>query len=110
MLALAPAGLSSEEARRRLAADGRNAVAARPGRSVLRSIGHQLRDTVILVLLAAAALTIAVGDTTDTAVIVAVVVLNTALGVVQEVRSERALTALADLMAPRATVVRDGTD
>jgi Ca2+-transporting ATPase len=101
-------GLTSAEAHRRLLADGRNEVPAQPALSLLRVIRRQLRETVILVLLAAAALTAAVGDATDTAVILAVVVLNTALGVVQEIRSERALTALAQLMAPRATVVRDG--
>ncbi|MDQ2749688.1 MAG: cation-transporting P-type ATPase [Actinomycetota bacterium] len=73
------------------------------------AIGGQLADTMIVVLLVAAGLTAAVGDLPDMAVILAVVVINTALGAGQEVRSGRALTALADLTAPHATVVRDGT-
>lgn len=101
-------GLSAAEARRRLLAGGRNELQPHPTLSLLRSIWHQLRDTVILVLLAAAALTAAVGDVTDTAVILAVVVLNSTLGVVQELRSARAVTALARITAPRATVIRDG--
>ena len=103
-------GLTSKEAHARLAAEGRNVVTPHQTLSVLHAIGRQLRDTTILVLIAASALTIAVGDVTDSAVILAVVVLNTTLGVVQEVRSEHALTALAELMAPRATVVRDGVE
>jgi hypothetical protein len=48
------------------------------------------------------------GDGPDTAVILAVVLINTALGASQEMRSERTLAALAELTAPRATVIRDG--
>jgi Ca2+-transporting ATPase len=101
-------GLTGDEAARRLAADGRNEITGPAGDSLPRAIGRQLTDVVVLVLLAAAALTAAVGDATDTAVILAVVVLNTALGVTQEIRSSRALDALAQLTAPRAVAVRDG--
>jgi len=101
-------GLSERQAARQLVADGRNELPV--GRSVgwLGAIGRQLADTVIVVLLVAAGLTAAVGDLPDMAVILAVVVINTALGAGQEVRSGRALAALADLTAPHATVVRDG--
>jgi Ca2+-transporting ATPase len=103
-------GLTEREAALRLSADGRNELRRGAGRPVLRAIGHQLTDTMIVVLLLAAALTAAVGDATDTAVILAVIVLNTTLGAVQEVRSASALAALADLTAPQATVVRDGLE
>ncbi len=62
----------------------------------------------ILLLLAAAAVTTALKDVTDTVVIGAVILLNTAMGVVQEIRAERALAALEDMSAPTARVVRDG--
>ena len=101
-------GLSSQEAARRLAENGRNEITRHSSESLIRTIARQLTDVVVLVLLAAAALTTAVGDATDTAVILAVIVLNTALGVSQEVRSNQALEALADLTSPRAVVVRDG--
>jgi P-type Ca2+ transporter type 2C len=101
-------GLSERQAARRLITDGRNELPA--GRRVgwLGAVGRQLADTMIVVLLVAAGLTAAVGDLPDMAVILAVVVINTGLGAGQEVRSGRALAALADLTAPRATVVRDG--
>ena len=72
------------------------------------SIGLQLRDPLILVLLAACALTLVTHDFTDAAVIGFVVVVNTAVGVTQEVKADRAITALARMSAPRARVRRDG--
>jgi Ca2+-transporting ATPase len=62
----------------------------------------------ILLLLAACAFTVAVGDVADTLIIALVVVVNTATGVTQEVRADRAVAALAALAAPLAHVVRGG--
>ena len=101
-------GIDSVAARQRLAADGPNEVAQRAGTPVWRLVAGQLTDTMIMVLLAAAILTTAVGDVTDTAVILAVIVVNTTLGVLQEVRAGRAIAALSTLTAPHARVVRDG--
>ena len=64
----------------------------------------------MIVLLCAAALTLATGDYPDAAVILAVVVVNSTVGVAQEIRADRAITALAALSAPRARVVRDGRE
>jgi Ca2+-transporting ATPase len=101
-------GLSTAQARDRLAARGRNELPHGTRVTAVAAILGQLTDAVILVLLAAALLTAATGDLADTAVILAVVVLNTALGAGQEIRSARAMAALEDLTAPRAIVVRDG--
>ena len=59
-------------------------------------------------LLASATVTAIAGDVTDTSVIVLVVVVNTIIGVVQEVRAEHAIAALRQLGAPTCRVVRDG--
>jgi Ca2+-transporting ATPase len=101
-------GLSEAEASQRLTADGRNQLNAATERRVLATVWNQVTDTVILVLLIAAVLTAAVGDLADMAVILAVIVLNTALGTAQQIRSDRALAALSAMTAPRTTVVRDG--
>jgi P-type Ca2+ transporter type 2C len=102
-------GLSSSEAALGLARNGGN-VLPQPRRTpVWRRVAAQLRDPLVLVLLAAAALTIATADFTDAAVIMLVIVVNTTVGVVQEVKAERAITALSQLTAPEARVVRDGT-
>ncbi|HEU4676620.1 MAG TPA: cation-transporting P-type ATPase [Motilibacteraceae bacterium] len=104
----APPGLSSAEAARRLAECGPNVVERGRRASPLRSVGHQLLDTMILVLLAAAVLTAVIGEVGDLAVILLVVVVNSAIGAGQEIRAERAMEALAALAAPTAKVYRDG--
>jgi Ca2+-transporting ATPase len=103
-------GLSGGEAARRLAADGPNAVVPARPRGVMRRIARQLTDPLVALLLAAGAVTAALSDITDTLVIALVVVVNTAIGVSQEVRADRAIAALDRLAAPTARVVRDGMD
>lgn len=73
-----------------------------------RRVLRQLRDPMIALLLAAGMVTALTGDGPDTVIIALVVVLNTALGVAQEWRAERAVKALDRLTAPWARVVRDG--
>ncbi|MFE5123780.1 cation-translocating P-type ATPase [Streptomyces sp. NPDC056669] len=104
------AGLSREEAARRLGEYGANVVAQERRTPVWRRALQQLRDPLIVVLLVAAALTLGTGDLPDTAVILLVITVNTVVGVVQEVRAERAVAALTALSAPAARVVRDGAD
>jgi Ca2+-transporting ATPase len=108
MMLAAPVGLTEVEAGERLARDGRNELLIAPPLRWRTAVLRQLTDVMILVLLGAAVLTAAVGDVPDTAVIVLVVLINSALGAVQEMRAGRAVDALADLTAPQATVIRDG--
>jgi len=102
------AGLSTADARARLDRDGPNTLPSRPGVPVWRRVLSQLRDPLIVVLLVAVALTVVTGDWTDAAVIVLVIVVNTTVGVAQEVKADRAITALAAMTAPEARVLRDG--
>ncbi|MGW3230353.1 cation-translocating P-type ATPase [Kitasatospora sp. NPDC001095] len=101
-------GLTGAEAARRLAEHGRNEVAADRRVPLWARVVAQLRDPLITVLLAAVALTLAIGDHPDAVVIALVIVVNTTVGVVQEVRAESAVAALSRLSAPAARVVRDG--
>ncbi|MGW2144097.1 cation-translocating P-type ATPase [Nonomuraea bangladeshensis] len=101
-------GLSSREADARLRRDGPNLLPSRPPVALWRRVAGQLRDPLIIVLLVAAALTAITGDWADMAVIMLVIVVNTGVGVTQEVRADRAITALTELTAPVARVVRDG--
>ena len=103
-------GLTAAEAARRLGESGPNEIVQRGRISVWSSIGVQLRDPLVLVLLAALVLTLVTGDWTDAAVIGLVVVVNTTVGVAQEVRADRAVTALAQLSAPSVRVRRDGVE
>ncbi len=104
------AGLTRTEAAQRLEDIGPNEIRQRGRISVWSSIGLQLRDPLIIVLLAACALTLLTGDYTDAAVIAFVVLVNTAVGVTQEVRADRAITALAQLSAPVVRVRREGME
>ncbi|RIV37727.1 cation-translocating P-type ATPase [Micromonospora radicis] len=103
-------GLGSAEAAARLAVDGPNVATAPPRRHLTVRILRQLTDPLVGLLLAAAVVTTVLRDYPDTAVILLVVAVNTAIGVVQEVRADRAVAALDQLAAPTARVVRDGRD
>ena len=105
---LARLGLSSEEALRRLERDGRNALPAAKRVRLWQRVLVQLRDPLVAVLLVAAALTIGTGDWADAGVILLVIVVNTSVGVAQEVKADQAIAALDALTAPHARVVRDG--
>ncbi|WP_332666646.1 cation-translocating P-type ATPase [Aeromicrobium sp.] len=103
-------GLTTDEAVHRLDEVGPNEIRARGRISVWSSIGLQLRDPLVIVLLAACALTLLTADYTDTAVIGLVVLVNTTVGVNQELKADRAITALAQLSAPVVRVRRDGLE
>ncbi|WP_200958145.1 cation-translocating P-type ATPase [Nocardioides sp. Soil805] len=103
-------GLTVAEAALRLREVGPNEVRQRGRLSVWSSIGAQLRDPLVVVLLAACLMTLLTGDLTDAAVIAFVVVVNTAVGVTQEIRADRAISALAQLSAPVVRVRRGGAE
>jgi P-type Ca2+ transporter type 2C len=103
-----PGGLSAAEAGERLGAHGPNELVAKRKRTTLAMFLDQFKDFMIVVLIAAAVLAGALGEVADTIAIVVIVVLNAALGFVQEYRAEKAMEALKKLAASLATVVRDG--
>jgi Ca2+-transporting ATPase len=102
-------GLPAEEASRRLADFGPNELEAEPTRSPWLLFLGQFANTMIVVLLIAAVVTIVVGEPQDAAVIIAIVVLNAVIGFVQEYRAEQAMAALQSMAAPSAKVVRSGS-
>ena len=101
-------GLSSAEVRARLARYGPNELIEKEPKSLWVMFLNQFKDFMILVLIAAAVVAGAVGELADTIAIVVIVVLNAALGFVQEYRAEKAMAALKKLAAPNAAVMRDG--
>src|SRR6266511_2688930 len=105
---MASAGCLQGEAERRLTLYGPNEL-PRPARaSALRLFAAQFTDLFVLLLLAAIAVSLALEEWLDTGAIGAILVLNAALGFVQEYRAERALAALVRLAAPLASVIRGG--
>ena len=103
-----PDGLSSEEARARLDRYGPNRIAPVRAEPAIVLLWRQLSSPLIIVLIASGTLALALGEVADGAVVLAVVVANSAIGFVQEWRAGRAIQALAALVPQRAAVVRDG--
>jgi Ca2+-transporting ATPase len=103
-------GLTAAAAAVRLREEGPNTVAPPPPRRLSARILRQLADPLVALLIAAAAVTTALGEYANTFVIALVVTVNTTIGVLQEVRADRAIAALDRLAAPTARVVRDGRD
>jgi cation-transporting ATPase F len=101
-------GLRSSEATRRLDQVGRNALPRLGRQGPLLRLALQFHHPLIYVLLAAVAATVLIGELVDASVILAVVVINAAVGYVQESRAEKALDALLAMVRTQATVIRDG--
>ena len=101
-------GLSEAEAKERLAREGPNELPAQKDRGLLPVVLEVLREPMFLMLVAAVALYFLLGEPTDAAVLLGSVVIVMAITIIQERRTERALTALRDLSSPRALVIRDG--
>ena len=102
-------GLSGPEAESRLATHGPNAIAVSDGQGALALAVEQVKDPLVVLLVVAAAISaFALDELTDAAVILAIVVLNAALGFFQQYRAEQALSRLRELAAPSASAVRSG--
>jgi len=101
-------GLTREEARRRQEQYGPNALPEGEKRSILGMVADQFKDFLILLLLAAALISGALGEIADTVAILVILVLNAAIGVFQEYRAERAMEALREMAGTIASVRRDG--
>lgn len=101
-------GLSRSEAARRLKELGPNRLAEGKRISPLVLFINQFKDFMVLVLLVTTGISALLGEVMDALVILAIVLLNAALGFIQEYRAERSLDALKELTAPHCKVVRDG--
>ena len=105
-----PAGLTSDEAARRLAQHGRNELQAAPRVSAWSLLLAQLRNVLIIVLLIATALSALLGHGVEAIAITVIVLFAVLLGFVQEYRAERAIEALRAMAAPVCVVLRDGEE
>jgi Ca2+-transporting ATPase len=105
---LSEQGLTSEEARHRLETFGPNALKEAPPITFWQMLVEQFNNFLVILLIVAAIVSALLGDLFEAAAIMAIVVLNATLGVIQESRAEQSLAALRKLAAPEAHVVRDG--
>ena len=102
-------GLSKEDVAARYAEFGPNSLREAPPTTFWHMLWEQFNNFVVIMLLVAALISAVLGDFIESAAIMAIVVLNAALGVVQNKRAEQALAALRKLAAPDAQVIRDGS-
>ncbi|WP_373018134.1 cation-transporting P-type ATPase [Thiomicrorhabdus sp.] len=101
-------GLSVEEAQRRIEEYGPNRLPQPPKRSLLMRFLLQFHNILIYVLLGSALITALLGHVVDTIVILAVVLINALIGLIQEGKAEKAMDAIRQMLAPQAAVLRDG--
>jgi Ca2+-transporting ATPase len=100
-------GLGLETASQRLTVYGKNSLQEAARRPVWRMIMGQFTDFMVLVLIVAAVVSGIVGEPQDAIAIMVIVILNAAIGAIQEFRAERAIAALRMMAAPEARVCRD---
>ena len=110
-------GLSQAEVEKRTAQYGENRLREKKKKSSLQRFLDQFKDVMILILLAAAAISFVVAcveknpkEFVEPALILLIVVLNAIMGVMQESKAEKALDALKNMSAPHARVIRDGEE
>ena len=103
-------GLTQEEAVRRQRENGKNRLAEEKKAHPLRILLRQFTDLTVLILIAAACISVLLREYTDAVTIAVIVVLNGLLGFVQEYRTEQTLLALSRMTAPQAKVRRDGRE
>jgi magnesium-transporting ATPase (P-type) len=101
-------GLTAEEVLERRAQYGENRLPSEKGVSSWTILFNQLKSPLAYIILAAAGISLALGEFVDFAIIMAVVVIGVILGFVQEYQAQRTYVALKGLLKPTATVIRDG--
>ena len=101
-------GLSEADVKARQEKYGLNELTEAPPTTFWEMLWAQINSFVIYMLLAAALISALLGDTIEAIAILAIVVLNAIMGIIQESQAEAALAALKKLAAPESSVLRDG--
>jgi len=101
-------GLSAAEVENRINSYGKNELQEAPPTSIWVRIYEQFANFLVILLLVAAVISAVLGDWVEAAAIMTIVLLNAALGVVQESRAEESLAALKKMASPDANVLREG--
>lgn len=103
----ANAGLSENEAKLRLEKYGLNKLKEAPKEPFWHKVLAQFKDFTVLILIVAAIISGCTGDALEALIIIAIVIVNAVLGVVQEGRAEKAVEALQKMTSQEAKVIRD---
>lgn len=103
-------GLSDAEAAKRLSEHGRNVLKEKKAKSIWKMLWEQIRDVMVLILIAAAVISMIFSEWAEAIVILVIVVLDAVIGIVQEKKAANALRSLMELSAPTARVLREGEE
>ncbi|MCL4251094.1 MAG: HAD-IC family P-type ATPase [Anaerolineae bacterium] len=101
-------GLGPDEVLKRRAQFGENRLPAEKGVSAWKIVLNQFKSPLIYIILAAAGVSLALGEMGDFAIIIVVVVIDVFLGFVQEYQAQRTYASLKSLLRPTTSVMRDG--
>lgn len=107
-------GIKQGEAEARLEVYGKNILKQEKKENLIVKFIKQFNDFMILILIAAAAISAVMaklegtGDYVESIIIIAIVVFNALMGVIQENKAEKSLEALRKMAAPTSKVIRDG--
>ncbi len=103
-------GLSSQEALLRFQKYGPNAIKEKETNPARKIFLHQFTSALVLILLAATVVSASIGEVTDAAIILAVVVLNAVFGFIQEYKADKAIQSLKKMAGLKSKVLRDGKE
>ena len=107
-------GLSESDAKERIVKYGKNVIRDKPKESLIVKFFKQFNDFMIIILIIASIVSAAVSfwqgenDYFDSIIIIAIVVLNALMGVIQEAKAEKSIESLKKMAPPKAKVIRDG--
>jgi Ca2+-transporting ATPase len=101
-------GLTMDQANERIKKYGYNELKEKKKETLFQKILDQLKDYLVIILIVASIISAFIGEIADAIVIIAIVIVNAVLGVVQEGKAEKSLEALKKMSAPNARVMRNG--
>ncbi|WP_297809800.1 calcium-translocating P-type ATPase, SERCA-type [uncultured Finegoldia sp.] len=101
-------GLSNDKIASLMEKYGKNSLKEKKKKSMATKLKEQFLDPMIIILLFASILSIAIGEITDSLIIIAIVIVNALLSIYQEGKAEQAIEALQKMASPKAKVIRDG--
>lgn len=102
------AGLTNDEAKKRLAQYGPNEIRESHPVRWYHILLSQFKNIMVIILMLAAGVSLAVGEHIDAAAIGVIVIINAVVGFIQEYKAEKAVDALKKMTAPHAIVLREG--
>lgn len=103
-------GLSDAEAAERLRKNGRNVLRQKPPKTIAQMLKAQIMDPMVLILIGAASCSAVLREWTEAVVIFTIVVINAAIGIVQEKKAQSSMEALRNMSALAAKALRQGEE